>query len=74
MVLRDVVANMFEQNKNYTVEAECFEDGSGSWIHIRKKDEPNWSLVINFNGKGTKFEDFNVWNDIWAIVDSKKVF
>ncbi len=74
LVLRDVVSNMFEQNKNYTVETEAFDDDSGSWILIKKKNEPNWSLEISFNGKGTKFTDFNVWKDICAVIDSEKIF
>lgn len=72
-ILRVQVAEMFH-NAGYEVDADAFSDGSSSWLSITKKDNPGFSLVLSFNGKGTKFEDFDVWKEIVEVVSDEKIF
>ena len=72
-ILRVQVAEMFHK-AGYEVDADAFSDGSSSWLSITKKEDSEQSLVLSFNGKGTKFEEFDVWKEISEVVKEEKIF
>jgi hypothetical protein len=72
-ILRVQVAQMFH-DAGYDVDADAFSDGSSSWLNIAKNGNSVFSLVLSFNGEGTKFEDFNVWKEITEVVSEEKIF
>ena len=72
IVLRDQLAEMFRK-AGYIVKYGSFSDNSASWLSITKRDDPNFILELSFNFKGSKFKDFNVWEEIIDVVDTVKI-
>ena len=73
IVLRDFLQKIFE-GAGYLCEAGACDDESGSWLNVRKKDDPLYTLELSFNYEGTEFTDFDVWKDVMEVADTKKIF